>query len=67
MTSFSLGSVADLRGAEVADLLTRGFEGYFVPISIDEAALLTMVRRDDIDLNESRVLLDDGQPIGAAR
>ena len=52
--------------SQIADLLTRGFEGYLVPINIDESALLTMLRRDGIDLNESRILLKDDEPIGAA-
>ena len=49
---------------ELADLLTRGFEGYIVPIHITEAALLTMLRRDSIDLFASRVLLKDEKPVG---
>ncbi len=52
--------------AQFADLLTRGFEGYFFPINITEPVLLTMMRRDGIDLLESRLLLQDGEPVGAA-
>jgi len=51
---------------QIADLLTRGFEGYFVPIHITEPVLLTMLRRDSIDLTESRILHKDGEPIGVA-
>jgi len=51
---------------QLADLLTRGFEGYLIPIHIDEAALLTMLRRDGVDLTESRVLIKEGEPIGVA-
>jgi ribosomal protein S18 acetylase RimI-like enzyme len=51
---------------QIADLLTRSFEGYFIPINIDESALLTMLRRDGIDLAESRILLQDDEPIGVA-
>ncbi|MBP6207994.1 MAG: GNAT family N-acetyltransferase [Anaerolineales bacterium] len=52
--------------SQLADLLTRGFEGYLIPIHIDEATLLTMLRRDGVDLTESRVLMKDGEPIGIA-
>ncbi len=64
MTSFSLKSASQFPISQIADLLTRGFEGYFVPINITEAVLLTMMRRDSIDLVESRVLLKDDEPIG---
>lgn len=64
MTSFSLQSASQFSISQIADLLTRGFEGYFVPINITEAVLLTMMRRDSIDLVESRVLLKGEEPIG---
>ena len=48
----------------LADLMTRGFEGYFVPIHITEAVMITMLRRDGIDLASSRVLVKDEEPIG---
>ncbi len=46
--------------------MTRGFEGYFVPVQMTDAALQTMIRRDGVDLAESRVLFKDDQPIGVA-
>jgi len=49
---------------QLADLLTRGFENYFVPIHITEDVFLTMLRRDSIDLTASRVILKDGEPVG---
>jgi ribosomal protein S18 acetylase RimI-like enzyme len=52
--------------ADIADLLTRSFEGYFVPININEAALHVMIRRDGVDLSESRVILRDDELIGVA-
>lgn len=64
MSSFSLQPAAIFSISQLADLLTRGFEDYFVPIHINDAVLLTMIRRDGIDLNESRVLAKDGEPIG---
>ncbi|MDP1546663.1 MAG: GNAT family N-acetyltransferase, partial [Anaerolineales bacterium] len=50
----------------LADLMTRGFEGYFVPVNITEAALHTMLRRDGVDLTSSRVLMKEDEPIGVA-
>jgi len=52
--------------SQLADLLTRGFEDYFVPIHITEDVLLTMLRRDSIDLTASRVIRKDDDPIGIA-
>ena len=66
MPSFSFKPASEFSISQTADLLTRGFEGYLVPINIDESALLTMLRRDGIDFNESRILLNDDEPIGVA-
>jgi ribosomal protein S18 acetylase RimI-like enzyme len=51
---------------QLADLMTRSFEGYFVPINITESALLTMLKRDSIDLTSSRVLIHNDEPAGIA-
>src|SRR5688572_1417323 len=51
---------------QFADLMTRSFEGYFVPINITESALLTMLKRDSIDLTSSRVMIKEDKPIGIA-
>lgn len=66
MTSFSLQPASELSVPELADLLTRGFEGYFVPIHLTAPLFQTMIRRDGIDLNESRILLADGEAVGLA-
>lgn len=50
----------------LADLMTRSFEGYFVPVNITETVMHTMLRRDGIDLTASRVLMKDDTPIGLA-
>ena len=50
----------------LADLMTRSFEAYFVPINITDTVMLTMMRRDGIDLTASRVLMKDDEPIGLA-
>jgi hypothetical protein len=66
MSSFSLKPILSFSIPETATLLTRGFEGYLVLIQIDDFALQTMIRRDGVDLAESRVLLKDDEPVGVA-
>jgi GNAT superfamily N-acetyltransferase len=44
----------------LADLFTRGYEGYFVPMHFDEPTLRYMVETWDIDLARSRVAPDAG-------
>ena len=46
--------------AELAELFTRGYEGYFVPMHFDEPTLRYMVDTWDIDLAQSRVAPDAG-------
>jgi GNAT superfamily N-acetyltransferase len=46
--------------AELAELFTRGDEGYFVPMHFDERTLRYMVDAWDIDLSRSRVAPDAG-------
>ncbi|HZQ16977.1 MAG TPA: GNAT family N-acetyltransferase [Gaiellaceae bacterium] len=41
--------------AELAALFSAGYEGYFVPVHVDEAAMRFMVESWDIDLSRSRV------------
>lgn len=50
----------------LADLMTRSFEGYVIPINITEPVLHTMIRRDGIDLTASRVLMKDNELVGLA-
>jgi len=64
MTTLSFSPATDFLISQIADLLTRGFEDYFVPIHIDESALWTMLRRDSIDLSASRLILREGEPVG---
>jgi ribosomal protein S18 acetylase RimI-like enzyme len=51
------------RGAEV---LTRAFTGYFVPIAIDAHALVQSARVDSIDLASSCIFVRDGTAVGGA-
>lgn len=46
--------------AELAELFTRGYEGYFVPMHFDEPTLRYMVDTWDIDLSRSRVVPGKG-------
>ena len=66
MSSLSLKPASEFPIPQIADLVNRGFEGYFVPVNITEAVLLSMLRRDSVDLSASRVLIKDDKPIGAA-
>ncbi len=49
-----------------AKLLADGYADYFVPIPVSASALLQMARHDCVDLDSSRVLIDDGDPVGVA-
>ncbi len=51
---------------EIAATVTRGFEGYFVPIRVDATALLNAVRVDSVDLEASIVTLRGGKAVGVA-
>ncbi len=66
MTALALRSAAEYSLAEIAVAVVRSFEGYFVPIAMDRAHLLTMARADSVDLVESRIVLADGAAAGAA-
>lgn len=64
--TISLIPASDFPIPILADLMTRSFEGYFVPVSITDMALHAMIRRDGIDLTASRVLVKDDNQIGIA-
>src|SRR5437764_882675 len=51
---------------QTAALLTKGFAGYFVPIQLTGAGLLTMVRQDSVDLQAGLAIRQDDQPVGVA-
>jgi ribosomal protein S18 acetylase RimI-like enzyme len=60
----------ELRSANVlslgerAELFTAAYEGYVMPMHIDEAALGWMQEKFDFDLEASRVAYRDGEPVG---
>jgi len=64
MPSFTTSPALDYSLPSLADLFTRSFAGYFVPINMTVPALAGILRRDGIDLSASRVLLADGEPAG---
>lgn len=49
---------------ELARLLTASFEGYVVPMNVDEATFRRMVELFDLNLDASRVAIGGGQPVG---
>lgn len=51
---------------DLAALFTKAYEGYFVPIEVDEATMSEFIELWDIDLRRSRVALDNDQPAGIA-
>ena len=51
---------------ELVEILNRGFENYFIPIQFNMSQFSTMLRKDSIDLDSSRILLIDGEPAGIA-
>jgi GNAT superfamily N-acetyltransferase len=50
----------------LAEIFTAGYEGYFVPFSVDEETVRYMVEVFDIDLPRSLVAVDGDEPIGLA-
>jgi RimJ/RimL family protein N-acetyltransferase len=52
--------------AELARIFTAGYEGYFVPFTVDEAAVLHMEEIFDLDRARSVVAVDGGEPVGLA-
>ncbi len=63
---FAFPSVLDFGLEPAAQVLTRGFSDYFVPIASSPAILLGMARADSVDLTASRVAVLDGKPVAAA-
>ncbi|MBK8781478.1 MAG: GNAT family N-acetyltransferase [Anaerolineales bacterium] len=66
MSPLSLKPANEFTIPQLAELMTRSFEGYFVPVNITDVILLTMLRRDGVDLTASRVIMKDDEPSGLA-
>ena len=56
--------IADFTSAEVADTVTRSFEGYLVSIRFTPEAYERRFRNEHLDPYASRVYVRDGAPIG---
>ncbi len=59
-------SVQSAGTAVAADVLSRGVSDYVVPVSFTGDEILGLTQSDDICLDASQVLLDDGAAVGAA-
>ncbi len=64
--TFTSNPASDYSNTELVEILNRGFEGYYVPVTFHVTAFLNMVRKDGIDLTSSRILLKDDDPLGIA-
>jgi GNAT superfamily N-acetyltransferase len=64
--SLELRSARTLSMGERAELFTAAYEGYVVPMRIDEASLAWMQEKFDFDLDASRIAYRDGEPVGLA-
>jgi len=63
---FDVKPASDYPLPDLVQLLNLSFESYLVPIHFDLSQFLTMLRKDNIDLSASRVLLVNEQPSGLA-
>lgn len=61
-----INTASDYPTPDLVQLLNLTFEDYLVPIHFDHSQFLTMLRKDNIDLNSSHVLLADSEPSGIA-
>jgi ribosomal protein S18 acetylase RimI-like enzyme len=50
--------------AQLAALFTAGYEGYFMPVAVDESAFSFMAGTWDYDLDASLVAVDGGDDVG---
>ncbi|HKN63971.1 MAG TPA: GNAT family N-acetyltransferase, partial [Gaiellaceae bacterium] len=62
--SVELRPASALSLGERAKLFTAGYEGYLMPMHIDEAALGWMQQTFDFDVEASRIAYQDGEPVG---
>jgi ribosomal protein S18 acetylase RimI-like enzyme len=67
MGSVALEPASRRSYAELAAIFNAGYEGYFTPFTLDEAAFRSMSTMWDDDLEASRVVLVDGEPAGICK
>jgi len=63
---FDIRPASDYPLADLVSTLNLSFEHYLVPVQFNLNQLLTMIRKDGIDLSASRMMLVDGAPSGIA-
>jgi GNAT superfamily N-acetyltransferase len=64
MASVALEPASRRSHAELAALFTAGYEGYYMPVTIDEPAFSFMAATWDYDLDGSLVAADTGADVG---
>jgi len=62
--SLELRPASSLPWGELAELFARAYENYFVPLQLDEAALIGMARVFDLDLDAGVVAFEAAEPVG---
>ncbi len=67
MSEIAPEPASDWSHAELAEIFNAGYEGYFTPFTLDEAAFRFMSTTFDDDLDASRVLVVDGEPVGICK
>jgi ribosomal protein S18 acetylase RimI-like enzyme len=67
MGSVALEPAAGRSYAELAEIFNAGYEGYYTPFTLDEAAFRYMSTTWDDDLEASRVAVVDGEPAGICK
>ena len=63
---FGIAPASNYSLSELVPLLNRGFEGYVIPVHFTMDMFSNILRKDGIDLAESRVLLANDQACGVA-
>jgi ribosomal protein S18 acetylase RimI-like enzyme len=61
--TLSMSSAANHTLSELAELFTRGFQGYAVPTHVTAEALAERIRVESIDVAASRVVMRGGKPV----
>ncbi len=64
--TLDLRSARSLSLGERAGLFTAAYEGYVVPMHVDEAAVAWMQEKFDFDLDASQIAYRNGEPVGLA-
>jgi hypothetical protein len=67
MGTVALEPASGRSAAELAALFTAGYDGYFMPVTVDEATYRFMARSWDFGLDASRVAFDGEQPVGICK